>query len=109
MGQGAVDKFIENAVDHTGATTDESKKLKKEGHNGFVAFAFMDNTNHKKCRVMLKNSREQHALGNDQHSKTLSLAMDALQSHRWDQACTKDKKNGASQKKNNANENIPNK
>ena len=64
MGKGTVDKFIENTSSHAGATDDdERKELKKEGHDRFVAFTFVDNSDHKKCGVMLKNYKNNMRLG----------------------------------------------
>ena len=101
-----MDKFIENASNCAGATNDnEQKELKKEGHNRFVALTFMHNSDHKKCRVMSKNPRAQHALGNNQCLKTLMLAVDAPKSHEWDEAHNEAKKNGAQQRRNDESNN----
>ena len=81
---------------HAAVTNDAKKKdLKAEGHKRMIACTFMDNGNCEKCGVMMKNPHEQHALGNNQCPNLLTGAVDALQSHRWDEACTKDKKNFA--------------
>ena len=60
-----IDEFIKNAAEHAETTDDATwTALKSDGHKQLVAFIFMDNGDREKHGATMKNTHEQHMLGN---------------------------------------------
>ena len=51
----------------------------------FLTLIFMNNGDQCKYGELMKDLKQQHLLGNDQYPKNMNAAIDALNSHKWDQ------------------------
>ena len=74
--------------------------MKDDGFETFIVHSFLCNGDSNEHRILKKNFQTQHALNNDQHPKKVMRVSDAFQSHTWDQAHMKKKKQREAPKQN---------
>ena len=65
---------------------DHVKRVKKEMHEAFLAYVYLQGSDHTKYGELLKHLSGQYALGQDQFLKSVTMVTNILSNHKYDDA-----------------------
>lgn len=84
FGDRFLDTFVETTEEHRNADTSKKTQLSEQGFERFSAFLFMKNADPRKFGSLQGTMQTQFSSNNNQHPHALTVAMDALTKHPWD-------------------------